>query len=296
MKITGLAWMVAALSIASPAAENDRSFHVYPAVFSDLTAVETMARAVVSEGGQVTVDQKNQRLLVLATAREHEKLAELFQVAAVPPRNVQIEIRVVSTGEASESGASVGASGGVVVTERGAKGGVALRPKIYSREERTANQSRQRLLVASGRAATLRVGTAVPWAEWICTHARRSGWIQMDIRWEEVGAFLSVEPVVIGEGPQAVIRVRVVPELSGMLDGQPRQIRFIQAATEVTARPGETVRLGSLGQDQEFHRRFLAGFDRGGMKESVDILLTPTLPETGGAPSAPPGPAPRGIK
>lgn len=277
-------WMAFFFAVVCAEADPDRTFHAYPIGFGDPAAMETMARAIVKEGGAVTVDPEGRRLLVLGTAEEHRQLEALTRSAQTPPRQVRIEVQFSGAVRTTDQGASPGLSGAVVIDRSGAKGGVALRPSVLRRTTEIQTGTRQSLLVSSGRSASLRVGESVPHLEWLMQCAAGWGYVaEARMRWQEVGAFLSIEPTVVGEGAQSVVRVRVVPELSGFVDGRPHRVRFLRASTEVVARSGETVRIGGLGQDRDFNARFLVGFDRNNVRESADILLTPTVVEPGGS-------------
>jgi type II secretory pathway component GspD/PulD (secretin) len=95
------------------------------------------------------------------------------------------------------------------------------------------------------------------------------------VNWQQVGSRLIVEPTVIGQGP--MIRVRVTPELSGMVDGQPLHTRFAGATTEIVVKDGESFSIGGMAGDATFYSRFLVGRSDAGSQEQVDIVLTPHI-------------------
>lgn len=291
--------VLAALLLEASAADPERSFRVHPVGYADPAAAEEMARAIVKGDGRVVLDEKHNRLLVFATAEEHLELEKMAAQFNVPPKNVRIEVQFAGGGRAVETGAGVGVQGGVVVDGGGVShGGVVVSPRLEHRETRTTENAVQTLLVASGRSGALRVGESVPYVEWFMQRAVGWGLLQTAIRWQEVGSFLVVEPTVIGEGASATVRIRLTPELSGLVDGHPHRVRFAQAVTEVVAASGQTVRLGGVAQDKEFYSRFLIGMDRAGVRQSTDIWLTPTLveplaPPPAAVPPPPPVAAPR---
>ena len=103
----------------------------------------------------------------------------------------------------------------------------------------------------------------------------RWGEVSQRIQWQKVGAGMVVSPLVIGGGP--AIRVRLIPELSGLVEGRPYHVRFARAATEVVVNSGQRFQLGSLEGAGEFYSRFLVGADRSGNQQTLDIYLTPLI-------------------
>jgi type II secretory pathway component GspD/PulD (secretin) len=138
----------------------------------------------------------------------------------------------------------------------------------------------QTLLVASGRQASLRVGESVPYVDWFVDYGTRYGYLQQSINWKDVGASLIVEPVVIGEGP--MIRIRLTPELSGLVDGNVYRTSFSRVATEIVVQDGQTFQIGGLDKDEDFYSRFLIGFDRSGSRQALNITLTPRIVDSSG--------------
>lgn len=268
----GGALLAALLCARAAEPEEGRFFRVHPLGFVEVEMAEAAAKAIVGPGGSVIPDRRNQRLLVRATEQEHQRLAEALAAINRPPVNVRIDVDFDEAGDARQRGVGVVTEG---VYRSGQGGRVAIGVDLTDRSTQFSGRARQTLVVASGREATLRVGERVPWLEWIETWGRNAGVFESRVRWQDVGAFLVVQPTVIGNGPD--IRIRLIPELSGRVEGQPHRIRFAAAATEVIARAGETVSLAGLAQSNEFYSRFLVGFDNAGGRRSLNITLTPSL-------------------
>jgi type II secretory pathway component GspD/PulD (secretin) len=133
------------------------------------------------------------------------------------------------------------------------------------------------LVAMDGHSASLRVGETVPYLAWLTEYGCRHGYIrEAHIERREVGSFLAVEPEIIGEG--LMIRVRLIPELSGRLeDGTSQTIRFTQVATEVIACDGQPVSIGGFTKDQDFYSKFLIGRSGTGESSTTDITLTPRI-------------------
>lgn len=266
------AFLATLLCARAAASEEERFFRVHPLGFVEIETAEAAAQAIVGPGGSVIPDRRNQRLLVRATEPEHRRLAEALAAINRPPVNVRIDVDFDEAGDAQQRGIGI-TTEGVFHSNQG--GSVAIGVNVADRSTRFSGRARQTLVVASGREATLRVGERVPWLEWIETWGRNAGVFESRVHWQDVGAFLVVQPTVIGTGPD--IRIRLIPELSGRVEGQPHRIRFAAAATEVIARDGETVSLAGLAQANEFYSRFLVGFDSTGGRRSLNISLTPSL-------------------
>lgn len=269
-------WAAAALLAGAVAcAAEPMRFEVYPIGGADLDSTFEAVRFYVGSEGQVTADRANQRLLVVTTADRHARIAELVSKLAAPSRNILIEVQMRTAGRESESGSSLGASGDLTVERKGVSGSLVIKPRILHQSSTSSGAATQTLLVGSGREGFLRVGESVPYLDWITDYAIRGGVFSTRLAWQEVGSFLVVQPTIIGDGPN--IRVRITPELRGLVNGRPEHVRFSTLTTEVLARDGETMNLGGLGQHGEFFSRFLVGAARGGAAESLEIRLTPRI-------------------
>jgi hypothetical protein len=257
-------------------ASDPMRFEVYPLGDADLDATLEAVRLFVGNEGHVAADTRQRRLLVATTAERHARIAELFQRLSGPPRNVLIEVQIRTAGRRQESEASLDASGDVAIGRDGLSfGKIRLSPRVAHRTATRAGGATQTLLVGSGREASLRVGESVPYLEWISDVGVRNGHLQTRLAWQQVGAFLVVQPTIIGDGP--TLRVRIAPELRGLVDGRPERVRFSALATEVVARDGEPIRLGAFGQHAEFYSRYLVGRGADGAAESLDIQLIPRI-------------------
>lgn len=272
-KILGGLVLLVALCVG--AEEPPRTVRVYTLPPGQIPAAEEAARNVVREGGTVVADAARGRLIVAATEEEHERLGAILEPLQELPKNVRIDVQFIARAATHEGAAGAQGSGRVVVHDGDTHATVVLRPELHARSDRAASQLVQTLTVASGREARLAVGEEVPYLEWMLEYGRRGGVLVEQVRWQRVGAYLTVIPTVLGAGPW--IHVRLVPELSGTVEGQPYRVQFVQAATEATVREGETIQVGALQKDEEFYSRFLVGAARGGAHASLDIRLTPHI-------------------
>lgn len=267
--------LVAALAVgvAGLAAEPEQTtFETYSIGFADPRAAEDTVRAIVGPGGSVVLDERGQRLLVVTTPQRHSQVAQVVRKLSVPPKNVRIDVRFRSQGERRASGASLGVKGQVSRIEGISHTTIRMKPQVENTTITESAGTVQSLVVLSGRAAQLRVGESVPYVEWLVDYGLNCGVLHERVSWQKVGSFLVVEPMVVGDGP--MIRVRLTPELSGMVAGSPYHLRFAGAATEIVAVDGQTFQLGSSDENQEFYSRFLIGFDRAGTQQALDISMT----------------------
>lgn len=250
-------------------------FEVYSVGAADMNSTIEAVRMFVGEEGQVTPDPVHQRLLVVTTPERHAQISELMKKLAVPPRNVLIEVAIDSVDSQDAFETSVSGSGEITRGLDGFGGTIKLKPRIINQTTSRTGSEIQTLLVSSGREASLRVGESVPYLQWITEYGLHGGWNTPQLAWQEVGSFLIVQPTIVGEGP--LVRVRLTPELRGLVDGQPQHTRFAAVSTEVVVRDGESISLGGLDQNREFYSRFLVGTARDGGTQKLNIRLTPRI-------------------
>jgi type II secretory pathway component GspD/PulD (secretin) len=144
----------------------------------------------------------------------------------------------------------------------------------------TSDNTTQLLVVSSGRAASLFVGTEVPYLDYLTDYLLSQRVLTERIAWERVGAQLVVQPTIIGEGPN--INIKLYPQLSGTVGGKPYTRQLIELATELEVADGRTLQIGGLGRHADFYNRFLIGVQRDGSTQSLNISLTPhILPAVG---------------
>lgn len=271
------AGLLAVIVLTSPvgAAEAPYSIQVVPLGFADPEATQQTLRDLYGSDAGFQVHRLDNRLVIRAAPEQQKQIADLIRQLDIRPKNIQISVRMNQHGQDESHGASLHGQGRVVIGSDGAHGTLRIDPRLHSRSSSRQENTVQILTAMSGRSASLVVGERVPYLEWLMEYGRRGGMVSGQIAWDQVGASLAFEPQVIGDGP--MIRIRVVPELSGRADGHPERVRFTKAATEVTVRDGETVKLGGLQGDEAFTSRFLIGMESSGSSSSLDITLTPRI-------------------
>ena len=282
MKAWGAISVFFLAALAVFAQQGQSHFEVYDLGFADAQSAVEMVKAIIGPTGSVSLDQANHRLLVVATSERHAQVADMMRKLNVPPKNVRIEVRFIGSSSHQEEGVEMKAAGGMTRSEGITRTTIKVRPRMENTTFTASSDVAQLLLVASGREGVLRVGESVPYVDWFVDYSLRCGYLQQRIHWEEVGASLIVEPTVIGDGP--LIRIRLTPELSGLVEGNIYQTRFSRAATEVVVQNGQTFQIGGLDKDNEFYSRFLIGFNRNGDRQALNISLTPHIVGASGVP------------
>jgi len=255
---------------------------VYPLLFGDPAAMESISKSIVDDEGHVVLDSKGKRLIIVTTPSRHARLNEVLGQADLKTDNVRIDVQFRSAGRQKDSGFSISGGGGVVIGPNGTSGTITINPEIHNTTTDSSGNTMQSLLVASGREATLRVGESVPYIEWISDFGWQGGYTETQIQWQEVGSFLIVQPVILGDG--TTINIRLTPELRGLVDGNPHRTKFAALTTEVMIRDGESMSIGGTMDDREFYSKFLVGTDRSGVSQSLDIILTPRIMKAGPPP------------
>lgn len=255
-----------------------KSFEAYPLGNNDPAALLEAAKALVGPEGAVVLDKRSNRLLVIAEPEQHKSLADMFSRIPVFGKNVMIEVRFTSHGRTKDSGASVEAEG--EISNSGSK--IVIKPQIHHMTTETGGETVQSIMAASGSRARIQVGTSVPMMEWFIDYGWRWGIIHERMHWNDVGAFLAVEPTIIGDGPE--IKLVLTPELSGLDYDKPCCVQFTKASLEVLAQNGVPVSIGSLEKDEEFYSRFLVGGSSREDSYAMDITLTAWITDAAGRP------------
>lgn len=260
-------FLIASLSWAS----ESRLFRVHPLGFGEASLVVEQARGIVGVEGKVTLDEPRNRLLVTATEEQHRQIADLIKQLSVPPRNIQIQVRIRDATHSAAQGWGVSeARGGFIlgsgVQIRGGAAGVFGDTTAQSSQE-----SVQMITVSNGRRAFINVAEEVPFVDWFLEYGVRWGYLRAGTVWRQVGARLLVEPRLVGSGH--LIHIKLIPEFSYFLDNQRCETAFVNAATELTVANGQEFTVGSTAQNREFMSRFLVGYDRNRQQRAVHILL-----------------------
>jgi len=263
---------------------------IYPLGILDFELSEKIAKGIVSPEGKLVAEKANNRLIVLDVPARHAELKQAFRQLRPEIHHVRIQVTFAERG--------VGTTESFRVDGRLSVGSVILRTpdapadgsvRIQADESRLSMASlvKQELIVLSGSTARIRVGTDIPYADWIWDYGVQRGyWTGAEgagyqgagaVRWREVGAQLVIEPYVLG----STVRVRLTPEFSYILDKDRLTTAVEKLTTEVMVEDGQEIELGGIPvSDREFYSRFLTGYTHDGEKRSLRILLKPTIETT----------------
>lgn len=247
----------------------------YPLHGSDPAPVLDVVRALMGDDGKVVYDRSGDRLIVVAPADVQRAVSGALKKLATPARNVRLTLTVLDVGRQERRGAGVTGSGRVVITPRGTRGQARITPHLQHQTTDTSSHTAQILMVQSGREGVLKVGKEVPFVSWLIERGRHWGYLQQQVTMQPIGAYLRFSPRIVGDGP--MVSIRVTPELTGLVDGRQRSIRYTQAATELTVRSGQSFTIGGLNESNDFYRKFLIGVDRGGNHRSLSISGTASI-------------------
>jgi len=251
----------------------------YPLGGKDHEGLKEVVEELVGKGGRVIYYKQGDQLIVSTTDDKHKVIAAVVKNtpdkrvdAAKMPRNIRIDVHFIETTREKRYGGRVEASGKVKVTRRGTRTHYKFSPSVHGRSSTGSMNARQTLVVRNGGTARLKVGEEVPFYEWLMDYSFANQYIEQRFEMREVGASLLVEPTLIGDGP--LIQVKLIPEMSGLVNGQVNRIRYKQVATDVTVRDGGTITIGGLAKNKEFYEKFLAGAERGGFSSGLNITLS----------------------
>ncbi|MBU0676540.1 MAG: hypothetical protein KJ626_00350 [Verrucomicrobia bacterium] len=264
--------LVAVLS--SSGADPASRLEVYSLGTGDAESAKEAVEAMLGDGADVIVDRTG-RLMVIGTDQDHAKVADLVDKLTVRPVNVRIDVQFLGSSSSSRDAAGVSGGGSVIVRNGKVNSSFVLKPELESRKTTLTENVGQQLMVMSGRQGFLQVGERVPYIDWLVDYGYHGGYYSERIMWENVGSYLVVEPLVLGDGP--MIRIRLTPELKGLVDGNPYRVSYSKVATEVVVNDGESLRIGGSAENREFYSRFLVGVDASSRQKALDILLTPHI-------------------
>jgi len=255
-------------------------FKAYPLGFADGPSSIEMIKGMVGNDVHIVYDRGTRQLLVLASSNQHATIAMMVKQLNVPQKNVSVTVTFKGTGDSDRTGASVTGSGRIIHTgQGGTHSTIRLNPSLIDQHSSTTSNTRQQLMVISGKQASLSIGEDVPYIDWIMEYGFHHRIIEQQVKWQRVGSYLVIEPTVIGDGP--MIRVKLTPELSGLVDNSPYRTRFETVSTEVVVSDGVPFTIGGGGQNQEFYSRFLIGVDRSGQRHNLNIEMVAQIMTVG---------------
>jgi type II secretory pathway component GspD/PulD (secretin) len=262
-------------------AQNDRVVRAYPVYGSQPDAMVQILKDTLSDKASVAYVRSVGKIIVTAPESDQEVATALLKETNVPAKNVRIDVNIRQEGASSETEASVGGSGKVVVSKAGASYKVRLNPSLQSQSGTESDNANQTVMVQSGNEGRIFVGEEVPFSEWLIEIGREWGYVEQNFKLRPVGSSLVVLPQIAAGG---LIVVTLTPELSCLAEGTGKmeRIRYTRMATQVTIANGATLDLGGVGKDKDFYNKFLVGMSQGGERRSVQIKLTANIQDPQG--------------
>jgi hypothetical protein len=194
--------------------------------------------------------------------------------AAQSSRAVRVSVEFRQTGTASRD--SVGAGGGVIVTERG-----GVQSRVRGGAECTDVRRRSTTgvftLVQDGGEAMLVVASQVPHAQvaFYRDYATGQGYVAAGVVFRDVGTALKVHASVL---PDRRIRVRLTPSISWFSADGGGTIEFIEAATDLIVPNGRPVVLAGSTTETHTVTREILGLGRQRTSDDTTVVLTATAP------------------
>lgn len=199
-------------------------------------------------------------------------LAVALPVAAQTPRLIRVDVQFRQTGTQSRDGA--GATGGVIITERG-----GVRPRgaagAASTETRVQQSTGVFTLVQDGGESTLTVATQVPYAQvgFYRDYATGAGYVAQGVVFRDVGTALKVRASLL---PDNRVRVRLTPTISYFAADGSGTIEFTEATTDVIVPNGRPVVLAGATTTTHAVTREILGIAREQGTSERTVVLTAT--------------------
>jgi hypothetical protein len=207
------------------------------------------------------------RALVLLAA-----LAVVLPAVAQTPRQIRVDVQFRQTGTQSRDAA--GATGGVIITERG-----SVRPRggagAGSTETKVQRSSGVFTLVQDGGESTLMVTSQVPYAQiaFYRDYATGAGRLATGVVFRDVGTSLKVQASLL---PDNRIRVRLTPTISWFSADGAGTIEFTEATTDVIVPNGRPVVLAGSTTETHAVTRQILGIAREQSASETTVVLTAT--------------------
>jgi hypothetical protein len=256
-------------AVPADAADTGRVSKVYRLGVADPRVAHELVVGLVSREGRVVLDEGHNTLIVHDFPEMQAAVSEALQGLQSPLASVSVEVRIVDHETGEEAGVSASGQLLLTVPELGGRADIVF--DVDSENVGTRRSSKQFVVVASGREASIAVGREIPYQRWFVLYGIDQGVVAAEVKWKEVGSRLAVFPTVIDGGRK--VRLRVVPGISYRKGKKREEIVFAGAATELVLSEGEELRIGGSEENEEFYRRFFSGYDRQRRVRRVDIFV-----------------------
>lgn len=195
--------------------------------------MEPVVSMHLSKDGKVVAIPRLNALMVKDYAENISKIEAILKTADIPSPMVRVTVNFAGRSQQTTSGIYAGA------VPYGKYWLVGVKPNFTSTNQNVS--STINLAISSGSSGFFRVGENVPYKSWFYTYCTRHGYIKAEgIQFVSVSTGFFVTPQVRGDR----IFVSIAPGIS-YFDGNKRgKIKFVEAASEVEVKDGQTVLLG----------------------------------------------------
>ena len=249
----------------------------YPLKWADIDQAAEVLQDLMGKNGRVFKYKPRNELIVSASSNQHEQVKALLESLDRPLPNVRLDVDMNMSMSGSDTAFGIEGSGKVIIKPGPNATHFKFTPKARHQTTTGVNNTRQTLVVQSGREGHLHIGEIIPYADWLFYYGKSHGYIDWDFNftYRPIGASLIAQPEVIGQGP--LLTVTLTPELTVLVGDEHKRFRFTKVATTVTGTDGQPISLGGLTNSNEFYRKFLVGYDSNGKVKTTRITLTPHI-------------------
>jgi hypothetical protein len=262
----------------------DPEMQAYSVSGNDFDKCEKLVRPLLNPEGTLVKDQAHHRLIVVDTPEVQSKIGKILPLWAHSPKNIRIQITSQSPQSIVSNGYNVSgqARAGNVTIQNGRSGPVRVQAHAIERED-NLNASLQ-LLVMSGGKGYINISEEVPDVAWFITWGQPYGlFVTEHVQWRDIGAQMLVEPFALQND---MIRVRLTPSFSYLLNNEHHTIEVQQLSTEVIVANGAEIDLGGLQlSDKEFSQRFFLSQNSLGNSRRVNIKIRASIEDLGPKPN-----------
>jgi hypothetical protein len=199
-------------------------------------------------------------------------LAVALPIGAQTPRQIRVDVQLRETGTHSRD--TAGATGGVIVTERG-----GVRPRgaagAGATDTRVNRSTGIFTLVQDGGESTLTVTQQVPYAQvaFYRDYATGAGYVASGVAFRDVGTALKVRASLL---PDDRIRVRLTPTISYFAADGSGTIEFTEATTDVIVPNGRAVVIAGSTTGTHVVNRQIFGISREQSSNETTVVLIAT--------------------
>lgn len=238
---------------------------------------------LLSSEGRVSHDRRTNSLIIIDRAEHLRNIRVVLDRTDAPSKQVNVRVRFHQTESKTERGGSVEGrvSGDDWTIGAGKSRRDGLEVRVRNDHSSETVRSEYAIRTASGSSAYILAGREVPFRSRWRSLCRGYAACQNGVEFRRIETGFEVTPVVRGDR----VEIDLVPRISGIgSSGEAEVIRFTEAATRLTAPPGEWVTVGGWDtRGDAVYRAILESASRR-RQERLDISLRVERVESGEIP------------